>query len=104
MVRLIAKMETSVIDPSTDSNANVPMIAKVPMSSGSNAATTEPKTISSRIRVTGMAMDSAIANDLVTWVLMSPNTPAGPPALTVSPLCSPEYLSAISPPRVTMVP
>ncbi len=72
VVRLMANTDTSVIRPSTASSANVPTIAQPPISSGSSAATTEPKTSSNSSKVSGIATDSARTSDFVTCVLMSP--------------------------------
>ena len=89
MVRLIAKIETSVTSPSTANSAKVPTIAMPPIASGSRAATKLPKTSTSRARITGTAIDSAIARLVVTWVLTSLKVPPWPPARIVRPSWSP---------------
>lgn len=79
VVRLTAKTETSVMLPITYSSAKVPRMATSPMASGSRAATTLPKAMISRMRVTGTAMDSATARSLETWALTC-SLSAAPPA------------------------
>ena len=61
VVRLMAKMDTSVTEPSTKSSANVPRIATPPTASGSSAETMLPKANSSSTRVSGTAIASAMA-------------------------------------------
>ncbi len=84
MVRLIAKMETSVTLPRTKSSANVPMMAMIPIASGSRAATMLPKTSRSSTRVSGTAMASARTRSSPDCVPISLFTAAPPPAWTVN--------------------
>src|SRR5262245_49178667 len=91
VVKLIAKTDTSVIEPSTNSSANVPRIARPPMVSGNNAATTEPNASTSSSIVTGTAIASAIARLLVTCDVTSTFAPASPPAVTVTGPSLPAY-------------
>ncbi len=84
VVRLIAKMETSVTDPSRNNSAKVPTMASPPTASGSNAATTLPNANTSSTMVSGTAIASAMARLRVTWWFTSLLMPAFPPASTVT--------------------
>ncbi len=84
VVRLTAKIETSVRLPRTDRIASPPKIPTTPTTSGSNAATTPPKATTSSTIVIGMASDSATARSEVTWSLMFSPMVAKPPGVTVT--------------------
>ena len=82
VVRLRAKIETVVTSASSRRTRNVPMIDSTPIPSGRPAATTLPKTITSRSRVIGMATDSARARSFSTVVPIWRKTSAWPPTRT----------------------
>lgn len=68
---LTAKIDCSVPCESMKTAAIEPTIARIPISSGSPAAISEPKTSSSSSIVTGIATDSALAMPSLTFVEMS---------------------------------
>ena len=82
VVRLRAKIETVVTSASSRRTRNVPMIDSTPIPTGRPAATTLPKTITSRSRVIGMATDSALARSFSTVVPIWRKTSAWPPTRT----------------------
>ena len=77
-----------VTEPSTDSSANVPRIAIIPIARGSSAAMTLPNAITSSVRMIGTAIPSAVPRLLKTCLVMSLPTAALPPTVTSTcPLC-----------------
>jgi hypothetical protein len=92
VVRLRAKIDTSVTPATARSTPRVPTIAMPPTTSGRAPATTLPKTRTCSTSVTGTAIDSALARSLltwpVTWRLISARpptaTPIGPPVAVSS--------------------
>jgi hypothetical protein len=82
-VRLTAKTDTSVTEPSTNSSAKVPKMAIAPITSGRAAATRLEKASTSSSRVSGTAIASAMARLRVTAPLTSRFWAASPPASTV---------------------
>ncbi len=83
VVRLTAKTETGVMPSSTRSDSRVPTTATPPIVSGMAAATSEPKTKSSRMSVSGTAKASARNRSCSTTLLTSWKAAANPPTWTV---------------------
>ena len=77
--RLTAKIETSVTREVANSTKKLPRMAPIPTRSGMPAATRLPKTTISRIRVTGIAMDSDRERSRATCSLMALATACPPP-------------------------
>jgi hypothetical protein len=86
---LIEKIETSVTSLRSDSERNAPNTASPPMNSGSDAATSPPKTTTRKSRVRGTAIDSALARSDSMVVPTSWKTASWPPTATSSPSWSP---------------
>jgi hypothetical protein len=77
--------ETVVASVSRRSTLNEPRMASPPMASGTNAAITLPKTITSRMSSTGNEIDSALAMLALTALLMVTSVAVGPPTWAVMP-------------------
>ena len=96
VTRLIEKIDTSVNCVMMNSVRNVPNTDTAPTASGSEAATSPPKTSTNNTSVMGTAIDSAVARS--PWIVSEIcwNTGAWPPADTVIGPCLPVTASTIS--------
>ncbi len=82
VVRFTAKTETGVIPSSTRRESRVPITATAPMVSGMAAATSEPKTKSNKMSVSGTAKASARSRSCSTTLFTSWKADANPPTWT----------------------
>ncbi len=83
VVRLRAKMDTSVNDVTTRRTRKVPTTASAPTASGSPAATTEPNTRTRRITVIGKVSSSAFFRSFSAWASIWLKTSPAPPTSTL---------------------
>jgi len=84
VVRLRAKIETSVRAVTTRRTRNVPRTARAPTASGNPAATAEPKTSTSTRSVIGSVIASARRRSRWAWSSIWRNTSPAPPSSAVT--------------------
>ena len=85
VVRLSAKMETSVAKEIARSTASAPRIAMPPTATGSAAANRPPNTQTNTKKLSGIAIDSINTRSCCDWSVICTLTIAIPPARTVTP-------------------
>ena len=84
VVRLRAKIDTSVVKEMTRSTASAPRIAMPPTATGSAAATRPPNTQTSTRKLSGIAIDSITSRSRCDWSVICTLTIAVPPVRTVT--------------------
>ncbi len=88
VIRLRAKIETSVANEMVRSTAMVPKIAIAPTATGSAAAIRPPNTQTSTRKLSGIATDSITSRSRCDCSVICTSTIATPPVRTVAPLRS----------------